>query len=240
MKLFFALLFVSVAVVAAQDPVNILIYSDSFGGYGDDVFTTVSALWPSANVMAYHDAYTGPTAFNTDMNTYGNNLDIVIMDCWCGFYSDFNWDVMTTLYNSGNVKFCAFCWKWGSSPACLANAMGVSGFGDITTVIPHYSWDNTHPITAGITDWGWAEPGVGVKGSRMTVTNAIPVTGWLQTSAAGNAGLCVANDGRSVVSGYTLAFANQSAAIWNNVLNFIWNGTQPLQRDTWADIKTSF
>ena len=89
MKLF-ALLFVTVAVAAAQDPVNILIYSDSFGGYGDDVFTTVSSLWPSANVMAYHDAYTGPVAFNTDLNTYGDTLDIIIMDCWCGFYADFN------------------------------------------------------------------------------------------------------------------------------------------------------
>jgi hypothetical protein len=239
MKLF-ALLFVTVAVAAAQDPVNILIYSDSFGGYGDDVFAAVSSLWPSANVMAYHDAYTGPAAFNADMNTYGDTLDIIIMDCWCGFYADFNWDVMTTLYNAGTVKFYASCWKWGSVPACLANAMGVSGYGDVTSVIPHYSWDDSHPITAGITDWGWAEPGVGTMGSRMTVSTATPVTGWSETPVAANAGLCVANDGRSIVSGYTIAFANQSAAIWENVLGFMWNGVQSLHHTTWADIKASY
>ncbi len=239
MKYILLLVIVIASASAVQDPVNILIYTDQFGGYGEEVVQATDSLWPSANVMAYHDAYTGPTAFNADMNNYGDSLDILIIDCWCGFYDEFKWDVMKGLYDAGTVRIYASCWKW-SGPSILGNAMGISAFSDVSTVITHYPWDTGHPITSGITDWGWSEPGVGVMGIRMTVSDAVPITGWTPTQAVSEAGICVANDGHSVISGYTLAFANKSFDLWTNILEFMWGDPQSLQNGTWAGIKASF
>ena len=239
MKYFFVFVIVIASVVFGQDPTNILIYTDEFGGYGEDAILATDSLWPTANIMAYHDAYTGPAAFNTDLSTYGGDLDIIVIDCWCGFYDDLNWDVVKDLYDAGSVRVFASCWKW-STPAILGNAMGVSGYSDVNSVITHYPWNTGHAVTSGITDWGWSEPGVGVMGIRMTVSDAVPITGWTPAQSVSEAGICVANDGYSIISGYTLAFANESFNIWTNVLEFMWNGPQSLQNGTWAGIKASF
>lgn len=240
MKFIYVLLLIVAATAVAQDPVNILIYHDSFGGAGEDVLTAVNNLWSSANVMAYTYSTGGMTAFNADLITYGDDLDIIIIDCWCGFENDLDWDAVKVLYDAGTVRVFASCWKW-SSAATLGNAMGITGYSDISTVIPHYAWDSGQAITFGITDWSWSPPsGPAIINIRMTVSDATPITGWTETETTGEAGICVANDGYSVISGYTPAYANQSVALWENILEFMWLGQQALQSGTWAGIKTAF
>ncbi|NOQ23195.1 MAG: hypothetical protein GQ565_11180 [Candidatus Aegiribacteria sp.] len=241
MKFLYVLIIVIAAVAIAQDPGNILIYHDSFGGAGDEVLTAIGNLWPSATVMAYTYSTGGMAAFNADLGSIGSDLDIIIIDCWCGFHSDLDWDGVKVLYDAGTVRVFASCWKW-SSGAVLGDAMGVTGYIDITTtVIPHYAWEAGHDITSGITDWSWAPPtGPDVINIKMAVSDATPVTGWADTPTPGEAGICVANDGRSVISGYTPAFATEGVAIWENILEFMWLGPQALQNGTWAGIKASF
>jgi hypothetical protein len=118
--------------------------------------------------------------------------------------------------------------------------MGVSS---VTTfgspVVPHYAWDPSHQICTGISDWNWANPGLITLNCKFAVSDATPVSGWIASSAAGEAGICVANDGYSVISGYTLAYTAQSDDLWTNVYNFMWRDTA-LSRDTWGGIKASF
>ncbi len=240
MKILCVLIIVIAVAAAAQDPGNILIYHDSFGGAGDEVLTAIGNLWPSATVMAYTYSTGGMASFNTDLGSIGSDLDIIIIDCWCGYESDLNWDAVKALYDAGTALVFASCWKW-SSASILGGAMGVTGYSDINTVIPHYAWDTGHDIASGITDWSWAPPtGPDVINIRMTVSDATPVTGWADTQTVGEAGICVANDGRSVISGYTPAFSAEGVALWENILEFMWLGPQTLQHGTWAGIKTAF
>jgi len=228
----------------AQDPANVLIYQDLSGGYGDAVVTAAGNLWPSANIEAYNGNPGGQqAAFNTALASLGDGWDIVVIESWYANGNDLNWGVVNDLYDTGAIKVFASTWQWSSGTSgqgALGNAMGVSSFSTFgAPVIPHYAWDAGHSICDGITDWGWADPGLGILNCRMTVSTATPITGWTSSSSAGQGGICVANDGCSVVSGYTPAYANESIAIWENILGFMWNDTA-LERETWAGIKASF
>jgi len=233
-----------VATAAFAQPTNILIYHDVSGGFGDTVDTAAQALWPSANI----EAYTGePGGQQVDFNTAldgGTDWDIVVLECWYQNTNDINWASLLAHYNAGDFPIFAANWQWESGTSgqsALANAMGVSGYvGFGSPVIPHYAWEASHPICAGVTDWAWANPGLGTLNSRFTVTDATPVTGWTASPAAGEAGICVANDGRSVISGFTPAYSASADDIWTNIYEFMWGGPSSLQSDTWAGIKTSF
>jgi len=244
MKLTGLFLFILAVAAFAQPPSNILIYHDSYGGYGNGCVTAATTLWPSANV----ESYTGEPgsqqlAFNTALNGMGAGWDIIIIESWYANGNDLYWGGVNDLYDTGAARVFASTWQWSSGTSgqgTLANDMGVTGFANISSpVIPHYAWETTHAICDGISDWGWNDPGLGILNCRFTVSTATPVTGWSASPTTGQAGICVADDGYSVISGYTPAYANQSVAIWENILGFMWGDTS-LSRDTWAGIKSSF
>lgn len=241
MRLVCIVLGLFVAVSFAQDPDNILIYYDLYGGYGDAVLTACGNLWPSANVDAFQGYPAGQqTQFNDFLDT--GTWDIVVIESWYANSDPVDFAGVEDYYTAGGKVF-ASCWEWTggtSGQMVLLNAMGVtslSSFG--SPVIPHYVWEATHPIVDGIAGWGWSDPGLGVLNNRFTVGTATPVTGWTNTPTAGQAGICVAPDGFSVVSGFTPAYADEAVAIWENILLFIWEGTG-LTPATWGSIKTQF
>lgn len=244
MKLLVCLIMVIACTAIAQDPGNILIYHDISSGYGNAVVTAAGNLWPSANI----ESYTGTpgsqqAAFNTALASLGDGWDIVVLESWYANSNDIQWSAVNDLYDTGAIKLFVSTWQWStgtSGQGALGNAMGVSGFSGFgSPVIPHYCWETGHAIADGITDWGWNDPGLGILNARMTVSDATPITGWTSSATTGEAGICVANDGYSVISGYTPAYANESVAIWENILSFMWGDTS-LERETWAGIKASF
>ncbi|MCD4707812.1 MAG: hypothetical protein K8S62_08735 [Candidatus Sabulitectum sp.] len=244
MKIVFCLLSLITVAAFAQDPANVLIYHDISGGYGNAVVTAAGNLWPSANIESY-DGYPGgqQVAFNTALSSLGDAWDIVVIESWYANANTLNWAAVNDLYDTGAIKLFASTWQWTSGTAgqgALGNAMGVSGFSGFgSPVIPHYCWNTGHAIADGITDWAWNDPGLLTLNSRMTVSTATPVTGWTSSSTSGQAAICVASDGCSVISGFTPAYANESIAIWENILGFMWGDTS-LERETWAGIKASF
>lgn len=245
MKLLVCAALLFAAVGFAQDPSNILIYHDVSGGYGNAVVTAAENLWPTANVEAYTGEPGGQqAAFNTALASLGDGWDIVVLESWYANGNDLNWSAVNDLYDTGAIKVFASTWQWTSGTAgqgALGNAMGVSGFSGISgSVIPHYAWEAGHPIADGISDWGWNDPGLGILNARFTVSDATPVTGWTASAQAGQAGICVANDGYSVISGYNPSYANESVAIWENIYEFMWTGGSALERSTWGEIKASF
>lgn len=244
MRFLICFILVLSAIAGAQDPDNVLIYYDEFGGYGTAVNTAASNLWPSANIESYSGEPGGQqAAFNTALSGLGDGWDIIVIESWYDNGNELYWGGVNDLYDTGAAKIFASTWQWTSGTAgqgALGNAMGVTGFvGFASPVIPHYLWETGHPIADGITDWGWNNPGLGTLNARMTVSDAVPITGWTASITPGEAGICVANDGCSVISGYTPAYANESVAIWENILEFMW-GQTALQRSTWGAIKSSF
>lgn len=244
MKILFCSILVLSAIASAQDPANVLIYYDDSAGFGNAVNTAASNLWPAANIESYSGEPGGQqAAFNSALTGLGDGWDIIVIESWYANGNELYWGGVNDLYDTGAARIFASTWQWTSGTAgqeALGNAMGVTGFAGFgAPPIPHYAWDPAHPIAGGITDWDWADPGLGILNARFTVSDAVPITGWTATETPGEAGICVANDGHSVISGYTPAYANEGVAIWENILSFMW-GTSALQQSTWGAIKTSF
>jgi hypothetical protein len=242
MKLIGVILVLAVGSLFAQ-PTNILVYHDVSGGYGTAVLTAIDNLWPSCNVEAY-TGYPGSqqSAFNTAFNG-PTDWDIVILECWYASTDAIDWPAITDAYdtNSGQLLFVSN-WQWnlgGSGQMALAEKMGCNTATDLMNIQPHYVWDAGHPIVQGISNWNQVDPGIIRKGTAWWWDNATPVTGWTATSTPGQGGICVAGDGRSVISGYTPAYAVENIAIWENILGFMWS-TPALERSTWGEIKTLF
>lgn len=223
----------------AQDPSNILVYYDYYAPTGDAVLTALSNLWPSAMVLpcsGYPGAMYGN--FNDALET--GPWDIVIVESWYAANTDLNWAGLASYYTGGG-KLYASSWQWTGGQSVVATAMGVTGEVGLYDFIPMYVWDSAHPIVQGITDWSQFDPGINVKNCSFTVGTATPVTGWSSSPTPGQAAICVAPDGYSVISGYTPAYATDGVAIWENILEFMWGSTGPgLTPATWADIKTQF
>lgn len=239
MKFVFAILAVFALAAFAQDPANVLIYHDVSGAYGPAVSTAATNLWPSANILVtYGETMQGN--FNDALTTA--TWDIIVVESWYDDSDGLDWAGITSYYTGGGPLYVS-TWEWTngtSGQSALGNLMGVTGFATFgSPVVPHYAWEAGHPICDGITDWTWADPGLGILNCKMTVSDATPVTGWTASASAGQAGICVANDGHSVISGFTSAYATDGVAIWENILDFMWGDTS-LERDTWAGIKTSF
>lgn len=243
MKFLVCSILVLTALAGAQDPDNVLIYYDEEAGFGTAVNVAAANLWPTANIESYQ-GYPGAqhAAFNAALDGLGAGWDIIVIESWYANTDELYWGGVNDLYDTGAAKIYASTWQWtgASGQAALGNAMGVTGFTPFyAPVIPHYAWEPAHPIADGISDWGWSDPGINILNARLTVSDAVPVTGWTASATAGEAGICVANDGFSVISGYTPAYANESIAIWENILGFMW-GTSELQQSTWGAIKSSF
>lgn len=239
MKILFVLVAL-LAVAAFAQPENILIYHDTSGSVGGAVSTAAANLWPSANILT-----TSGTAMQGNFNDALTTAawDIVVVESWYDDSDGLDWAGITSYFSGGGCLYVS-TWEWTngtSGQSALGNSMGVSSFATFgSPVIPHYAWEPSHAICDGISDWTWTDPGLGILNCRMTVSDATPVTGWVASATAGQAGLCVANDGQSVISGFTLAYATEGIAIWENVLGFMWSGGSALERSSWAEIKTSF
>lgn len=240
MKFVACLALLLTAAAFSQDPANILVYYDMSGGYGDAVLTAIGNLWPSCTVNSYTGGTAGYTSFNSDMASQA--WDIIICEMWYYNTDDLNWAMLNDIHDTTIMYVSSWEWENGTSgQMTLAGNLGVSATSPITgSVIPHYAWETGHPICNGISDWGWNDPGLGTLNARMTVSTATPVTGWTSSSSAGQAGICVAPNGQSIISGYTIAYTNEAVAIWENVLDFMWTGGSPLERTTWGEIKSSF
>lgn len=226
--------------MAVAQPSNVLVYNDTYGGYGDAVITAIGNVWPGATVDAFTGGEAGQTAFNTALNT--NTYDVIIIECWYWDTDDLYWGGVNDLYDTGAAVVYASSWEWEngtSGQLALANAMGVASTTPDFNLSPMYVWDAGHPIVDGITDWSQADPGLNIKNTWMTVDDADPITGWAATPTPGQAAICVANDGISVISGFTAGYANDGVNIWENILGFMEGGTA-LQQSTWGAIKSSF
>lgn len=236
MRLFVAAAILMIAApLFAQDPTDILVYHDTESGYGTAVTTAIDNLWPSCNVSDNTGGESGMINFNNDL--YSQDWDLIIVECWYYDTDDLDWATLNDIYDTNTIF--ATCWEWmggTSGQMDLANSMGVTNVSTISSLIPHYAWDEAHPICDGIGDWSWEDPGLMTLNNRMTVSDAIPVTGWTADEQSGEAGICVANDGSSVISGYTPGYAVEDVAIWENILQFMW-GDEALVPTTWGSIK---
>ncbi len=231
------LLIVSAAVFAQAPPENVLVWYDNYGGYGNAVLTAIGNLWPAANVQSYTNNATG---FNAALNNLGDGWDIIVIEAWYYNPGSLYYGGVKDLYDTSAARVFFSSWQMMGNSFFLANAMGVTSTSSVSGgVIPHYAWEAGHAICEGIGDWGWNDPGLGVLNNRLTVSSATPVTGWTSSPGAGQAGICVANDGRSVISGFTPAYANEAVDIWENILDFMWPTTS-LTRTSWGEIKASF
>jgi hypothetical protein len=225
---------------AFADPSSILIHYDYSAPYGDAVVVAAQTLWPGATILPIvGDNW---PAFNTALTT--GTYDIIVLEDWYYNTDNCDWATLLTIYNTTDTRIFLSDWKLGSGSTGiqpLRTAMGVTGVSTISgSVIPHYAWEPAHAICDGISDWGWQDPGLGVLNNRLTVSTAVPVTGWTSGITAGQAGICVANDGFSIVSGYTPAYANSGLAIWTNILEFMANTSGALEQSTWGAIKAGF
>jgi hypothetical protein len=237
--LFLIMLALAGAVVA--QPSSVLVYNDTYGGYGDAVLTAIANVWPGATVDAFTGGTAGQQAFNTALSS--GSYDVIIIECWYYDTDDLDWAAVDDLYDTGGGTLVyASSWEWAtgtSGQMDLANSMGVYIVTPDYNWSPHYVWDAGHPIVQGITDWTQSDPGINCKNGWMSVNNATPVTGWDPAPVAGMAGICVASDGHSVISGYGVAYANDGVNIWENILEFMASGMS-LQESTWGAIKASF
>ena len=227
------------AAGALADPSLVLIHLDNYAGYGDAVLDACDNLWPGATILpVLADDW---ATFNTALTT--GPYDLIILENWNVNTDGCDWATLLNIYNTTDTRIFLSDWKLSSGAtgvADLMNAMGVTGAVTIGSVIPMYVWDAGHPICDGIGDWTWVDPGLGVLNNKLTVSDAIPVTGWTASVTAGEAAICVANDGYSVISGFTPAYANDAVGIWENILEFMAGGTGALQQSTWGAIKSSF
>lgn len=238
MKIALIALSLVICISFADDPTDILVHYENSVGYGENVINAINNLWPTVTIHAYcGDTW---TSFNDALDT--GTYDLIILENWYYNTDDCNWEKLCDLYNSSDVRIFLSDWKLSlgtTGVQTLMNYMGVSGATSNGDVKTHYAWEVTHPICDGITDWSQENPGLGILSNNLTVSDAIPVTGWVSSPQSGQAGICVANDGSSIVSGYTPAYSVDGLAIWENILDFMWDPTT-LESTTWGDIKANF
>ncbi|OPL19819.1 MAG: hypothetical protein AVO35_02270 [Candidatus Aegiribacteria sp. MLS_C] len=67
MKIAVVLSFLALCSLTAQ-PATVLVYNDTYGGYGDAVITAIGNVWPGATVDAYTGGEAGQIAFNASLN----------------------------------------------------------------------------------------------------------------------------------------------------------------------------
>jgi hypothetical protein len=224
----------------AQDPTVITIEYDDYNGYGTAPLTAITNLWPACTVNSFNgnpagwaDAVDSSTSIAiADMHNY------TLQDAAAFSY-------LTDWYNDPALGPIWYA-DWGMSQSysdLLKTAMGVTAVSAVyMPPITHYLWEAGSPIGTGITDWSYADPGYGTGANRLTVGTATPITGWTATPTAGQAAICVAPDGNSIISGYFASLnPTQAVPLWENILNFMWGSSGPgLSPSTWGDIKTQF
>jgi hypothetical protein len=230
--------FILTSPLMAQ-PSTVLVKYDVYGGYGQAVITALQTKWSSATITSYSGS-TWP-AFDTALTT--GTWSMVIVESHN--YTSFSTSHFTNLASWYNKKvgplFYANWYGHGSYDAALETAMGVSNSTAVAMPPrPHYAWVTTHPICSGMTNWTYGNPGYGTGGQAYPWTTATPVTGWTSSSSPGQGGIVVANDKRSVISGYFPSLnTTQPAKLWDNILGFMW-GSSAVAPESLGKIKSLY
>jgi hypothetical protein len=232
-------LLVATSALAAP-PSKIIVKYDVYGGYGQAVITALQTKWSGATITSFQ----GSTWPSFDSSLTSGTWDIVIVEAHNYPGTSTQYQHVADWYNkhTGPLFYADWSMNRGTS-SMLVTAMGAS----VPTSIPmppaaHYTWVSTHPICAGVTSWAYANPGYGIGGQRMPWTTAVPVTGWTTTQTAGQGGIMVAADKRSVISGLFISLntsTSEAAKIWSNVLDFMW-GTEGVAPTSLGKVKSLF
>ncbi len=211
----------------AADPTKILVKYDVYGGYGEGVITALKAKWSAATISSFNGS-TWP-AFDSALTTQGP-WPMVIVEAHNYPGAAAQYQNLANYYNSkvGPLFYADWSMNRGLNGPLLT-AMGVTSAAGIPMPpIAHYTWNASHPICTGVTSWTYGNPGYGTGGQRITWATAVPVTGWTATQTPGQGGICVAPDGKSVISGLFISLntsPTEMAKIWSNVLTFMWGGS---------------
>lgn len=222
----------------AQDPAVVTIEYDDYGGYGTAPLTAIANLWPACTIESFNGNPTGWA------DAIDSSTDIVIGDMHNYTLQDaLAFSYITDWYNDPALGPIWYA-DWGMAntySATLKAAMGISSASAVyMPPITHYVWDATHQVFDGITDPSYADPGYGTGANRITVSTATPISGWVSSPTAGQAAICVAPDGESIISGYFASLnPTQAVPMWENILMFMW-GEESLTPATWGSIKTEF
>jgi len=233
-----ALCLVVFGIVMAQDPALITIEYDDYGGFGTAPLTAIANLWPSCTVVSFNGNPAG-WADAVDSST-----DIAIGDMHNYALTDAAaFSFLTDWYNDpalGPIWYASWQMSYPTDDL-LTNAMGITSAAAVAMPpITHYVWEASHPVFDGITDPSYGDPGYGTGANRLTVGTATPISGWTSTPTAGQAAICVAPDGESIISGYFASLnPTQAVPLWENILTFMW-GDVGLTPATWGSIKTEF
>lgn len=223
----------------AQDPNIVTIEYDEYGGYGTAPLTAIAALWPSCTVESFNGNPTGWA------DAIDSSTDILIGDMHNYALQDVAaYSYITDWYNDpamGPIWYAS--WQMGSYTYddALTAAMGITGVTAVSMPpITHYAWEPSHQVFNGITDLSYGDPGYTTGANRITVGTATPISGWTSTISTGQAAMCVAPDGESIISGYFASLnPTQAVDIWTNILMFMW-GEEGLTPATWGSIKAGF
>jgi hypothetical protein len=235
--LFFTL--AATCLATAQDPTVITIEYDNYEGYGMAPLYAIAYLWPGCSI----ESFCGSPAAWADAVDSETSIAIGDMHNYA-LQDEAAFSHLTDWYNDPALgpMFYASWQMYAPTDDVLMQAMGITEASQIQMPpIEHYLWQAFSPISMGITDWSYVNPGsYSIGGSRLTVSTAIPVTGWTNTPMPGQAGLCIANDGQSIVSGYFPSLnPTQSNVLWRNILSYMWGSSGPgLTPMTWGSIKT--
>ena len=239
-NLFFILLFFCFASLA-QTP-SILVYHEYGDGWGGAVIEAIEQLWPECTPAAFV-GLDEQQDFNDALGS--GEWDIIILECWQAPNDDLDWLEVRNRYIQDRSEVFVYNWFfWGSSGAqfTLYQAMGILDVAPSTYNTLIEIWDPDHPITQGISNWELygIHPGSGsmiIRRIEMFYDDDVhAIAGWVEEWGGG---ICVAEDGESVVSGYCPAYAYEGVAIWMNILEFLYKGS-PLQNATWGAIKAAW
>ncbi len=230
---------VAACAAFAQDPSIITIEYDDYGGFGTAPLTAIANLWPSCTIESFNGNPTGWA------DAIDSSTDILIGDMHnYALQDNAAYSYITDWYNDpalGPIWYASWQMAGYTYDDPLTAAMGITSASSISMPpITHYIWDSAHQVFTGITDPSYGDPGYGVGANRITVGTATPISGWTSGVTAGQAAMCVAPDGESIISGYFASLnPTQAVDMWENILQFMW-GESSLTPATWGSIKSEF
>lgn len=238
-RLLICLAVASCVAFAQTPPALITIEYDNYNGYGTAPLTAIANLWPSCTIESFNG---NPSGW---VDAIDSSTDIVIGDMHnYALMDDQRYSYLTDWYNDpalGPMWYASWQMSNYLYDDPLTAAMGITSSTAISMPpITHYAWDTSHQVFAGITDLSYADPGYNTGGHRITVGTATPISGWTSGVTAGQAAICVAPDGNSIISGYFASLnPTQAVDMWENILQFMW-GESSLTPATWGSIKSEF
>jgi len=162
---------------------------------------------------------------------------------WQAGTNGIDWGRIESMYVNDEAELFVYNWHWYGSNAGQFQCFQTMGI--ITLAVSSYNilmevWDAGHPIVQDISDWSQYDvypSGFFIRQIRLICATANPITGWGYGQEEG--GICIAEDGESIVSGYCPAYSFEAVDIWINILEFLYY-PDAINRSTWGEIKASF